>query len=369
MIRKFYLSLLLLIIFSSINLAQLYHDSWNFGFGLAYPGYLNTNLSPNKNGIGLYSSLQKNFSEHVGLRFLADYNHIEGDYNNIRQKTNLVSGNFDLMYYLVPCEPLSPYFQFGVGGIYFHLSKQLNPGLTKKSFFDFQFNIGFGAEYSIMEDWKLNTEFGYITVSNSNLDGIPSDANDTYIHLSVGLLYFFEKGEPSKICELCSGVTVNCEKIDYDRIENMIKKYQAKHSEPVDYNRIETIVKKYQSKVTLPNDRWVLIGVNFNFNSAKLKPESFPTLDDAVRILTSKPELKIEIQGYTDNIGIEVKNQRLSLERAVTVMNYLIAKGIAADRLTAVGFGSKNPVADNNTESGRLLNRRIEFKVIEDKVD
>ena len=75
------------------------------------------------------------------------------------------------------------------------------------------------------------------------------------------------------------------------------------------------------------------------------------------------PTLEVEIQGYTDNIGTEEFNQELSLKRANTVLNYLVAKGISAKRLTATGYGGNNPVADNSKESGRSLNRRIEFKI------
>jgi OOP family OmpA-OmpF porin len=76
------------------------------------------------------------------------------------------------------------------------------------------------------------------------------------------------------------------------------------------------------------------------------------------------PDVKVEIQGHTDNIGSDNYNQKLSSLRAETVKNFLIAKGVAANRLTTVGFGKTKMIMDNKTEQGRGLNRRIELKII-----
>ncbi|MGE5412461.1 MAG: OmpA family protein, partial [Clostridiales bacterium] len=136
----------------------------------------------------------------------------------------------------------------------------------------------------------------------------------------------------------------------------------------VDYDKIDSIVKKYQpatlTAANLPAENWVLMGVTFDPNSSKFKTEAYPILYHAAQTLLQNQDLKVEIQGYTDNTGPDMFNLNLSLQRANTVKDYLVSHGIAAERLSAVGFGSKNPVADNQTASGRILNRRIEFKVI-----
>ena len=75
--------------------------------------------------------------------------------------------------------------------------------------------------------------------------------------------------------------------------------------------------------------------------------------------------LKIEIDGYTDNTGGDDYNLKLSEQRAKAVFDFLVGKGIPKNRLSYKGFGKNNPVADNATEEGRKLNRRIEFKVID----
>jgi outer membrane protein OmpA-like peptidoglycan-associated protein len=83
-----------------------------------------------------------------------------------------------------------------------------------------------------------------------------------------------------------------------------------------------------------------------------------------VRLLNVNPEIKhLAIEGHTDNRGSDELNEKLSNDRAHSVMKYLIDKGIDAGRLSAAGFGPKRPIADNNTADGRQKNRRVEFHI------
>lgn len=108
----------------------------------------------------------------------------------------------------------------------------------------------------------------------------------------------------------------------------------------------------------------VLKNIFFDYDKATLRPESFSELNRVVAILNKQPKLKIEISGHTDNKGALEYNKQLSKARAKTVVDYLIDKGIAADRLTYEGYAFEKPIATNDTDEGRQLNRRVEFKVI-----
>ena len=101
----------------------------------------------------------------------------------------------------------------------------------------------------------------------------------------------------------------------------------------------------------------------FTPNSADLLSRSFQSLDTVVAILQSNPELKLSVNGYTDNTGNPSLNQRISEKRAAAVKNYLVSKGIAENRLSARGYGQENPIADNNTIAGRAKNRRVELSL------
>ncbi|MAT40033.1 MAG: hypothetical protein CL946_10565 [Ectothiorhodospiraceae bacterium] len=104
--------------------------------------------------------------------------------------------------------------------------------------------------------------------------------------------------------------------------------------------------------------------VYFDFDKANLKPESYVDLDVAAAWLKSNPNLKIELAGHTDNVGSKDYNKRLSQERADATREYLVRKGINPARVRSVGYGMEQPIASNETEEGRALNRRVEMKVI-----
>ena len=105
----------------------------------------------------------------------------------------------------------------------------------------------------------------------------------------------------------------------------------------------------------------VLEGILFNTGSAEILPASEEILQKAYNTLRFNPEVTVEIHGYTDNRGSQNLNKRLSKDRAESVRQWLINKGIDASRIGAKGFGPANPVAPNTTEEGRQQNRRIEF--------
>lgn len=108
----------------------------------------------------------------------------------------------------------------------------------------------------------------------------------------------------------------------------------------------------------------VLRNIFFEFGSATLKPESYPELERLAALLRNSPDLRIQINGHTDNVGDPAANLRLSESRALAVKDYLIGKGIAPERLLHKGYGMQRPIADNSAPEGRARNRRTEFEVI-----
>ncbi|MGA7875130.1 MAG: OmpA family protein [Desulfoferrobacter sp.] len=115
----------------------------------------------------------------------------------------------------------------------------------------------------------------------------------------------------------------------------------------------------------------VLRGIHFDFDKSNIKSEWVPVLDEAASILKDNPNINIVIEGYTDSIGTEAYNQALSERRARSVYNFFRKSGIAASRMSAVGYGESNPIAPNtnpdgtDNPEGRALNRRVELKVVQ----
>ncbi|MBI3511872.1 MAG: OmpA family protein [Bacteroidetes bacterium] len=106
-----------------------------------------------------------------------------------------------------------------------------------------------------------------------------------------------------------------------------------------------------------------IIGQNIYFENDKavLLPESYPLLDQIIAAMKDQPQLKVEIDGFTDANGTPEHNMMLSADRANTVAGYFFSHGIDKNRMTAKGFGSTRPVADEGTDEGRSKNRRVEF--------
>ncbi|NPA87218.1 OmpA family protein [Caminibacter pacificus] len=105
--------------------------------------------------------------------------------------------------------------------------------------------------------------------------------------------------------------------------------------------------------------------INFDFNKAYVKKIYYPEIKKVAEILKANPKLKIEVAGYTDNIGSAEYNQKLSYKRALAVRNLLVLKyGIDANRIVVKGYGEKYPLVPNTTATNRALNRRVEIVAI-----
>lgn len=108
------------------------------------------------------------------------------------------------------------------------------------------------------------------------------------------------------------------------------------------------------------DSRIVFRDITFDLNSATIKPDSYPTLQRLLFLIQSSTESKFLIEGHTDSTGDDATNQQLSVDRAEAVKAWLVSNGIAGDRLETIGFGESKPVASNDSEDGRLQNRRVE---------
>ena len=380
------LSVSIILLLMSNSFAQdryVASDAWAFGFGFTYPMYVGINgASLNTSEFyGGHILIQRNWSEHVGSRIKASYNHVAAQYygnyiaNNGEYVTNnMIAGDLDLIYYFNPCEPWSLFLVTGIGVNYNKPEGEgVDAALEGESNTAAQFNLGAGIEIRIGDDWRIRGEGTYHTMGNSKIDGrdtrdgsqdgffggsfFGGNSNDSWIHADLGLLYYFSKGEPSKYCQIYSGLG----EVDYDKIEDIVRRYQTMPTE-VDYDRICEIVKKCMGPAKT-EDKWVLVGVNFDFNKATLRPESYPILDNAASILLTHPEVNVEIQGHTDQIGSEKYNNQLSQERAEAVKKYLVAKGVDASRLTTTGKGKGDLLFKESDPVSRYYNRRVEFHV------
>ncbi len=115
-----------------------------------------------------------------------------------------------------------------------------------------------------------------------------------------------------------------------------------------------------------PPTSYTLENVFFDTGKSTLRPKSYATLNNLVELMKAKPNLIIEISGHTDSIGSAESNLRLSSDRAKSVKNYIVNKGVSEKRIQTKGYGDTQPIAPNHTEEGRQQNRRTMVKIISD---
>lgn len=128
----------------------------------------------------------------------------------------------------------------------------------------------------------------------------------------------------------------------------------------------DTILKKPVEPVIITEKPYIIPNLNFDTDSWDIKPEAYPTLDSLVQTIINLKGYKIEISGHTDDVGGDARNLHLSQNRAKSVTEYLIGKGINKNSITYKGYGETMPLNPAQTEQARAQNRRVEIKLIKE---
>lgn len=130
----------------------------------------------------------------------------------------------------------------------------------------------------------------------------------------------------------------------------------------MDYVKLEDLDNVKDTK-ELANKKVILKNVNFEYAKATLTPQSKENLGEVLDFMKKATNVKLFVSGHTDNVGVRANNIKLSKERARSVVDYLVSQGIERTRLSYDGFGPDKPIDDNDVESGRANNRRVEFEI------
>jgi len=123
----------------------------------------------------------------------------------------------------------------------------------------------------------------------------------------------------------------------------------------------QSVVTADDMTAALNRDGRISLHINFDTGRSTIKPDSQPIIDQIVAVMKSTPGLQLSVEGNTDNVGTAQSNKALSLARAQAVVAAVSGAGVAASRMSAVGHGQDDPVADNGTDSGRAQNRRVDL--------
>jgi len=226
------------------------------------------------------------------------------------------------------------------------------------------------------------SKFGGLDIYSFNINEENKPNQVTYVH---GTVYDIETGKrlssQIKLIDIqkneeiartnsdeINGEFLICIPAGKEYAFNVSKKGYLFYSENFSIKITSDSLKTYFFKIPLSpikkGKKAVLKNIFFEYDSYKLQKRSYAELDKLFNFLKENPNIKIELSGHTDNTGTEAYNNKLSLQRAKSVYDYLISKGADKTRLTYKGYGSKSPVDTNDTEEGRQNNRRTEFKII-----
>ncbi|MBN2299155.1 MAG: OmpA family protein [Deltaproteobacteria bacterium] len=348
-------------------------------------------------GIGL----GYNINENLGIEAMFNTMDTEDD---LRFDASALVYHIDGLYHFTPEKKLVPYLAAGIGAISIDYDSFLHSNDT-----DILMNYGAGLKYFVGESVALRADVRHIVSfgkTNHNLrytlgllfpfgggaqraegrehavlsetdsdgDGVP-DKNDkcpdTPKNVSVdrsgcpldsdgdGVPDYLDKcpATPAGAAVSKSGCPKDS---DGDGVLDYLDKCpDTPAGTPVDKNGCAS-AESMGAEVT-ERGTYVFRNIQFDVGKATIKTDSYPVLDNVARFLEDKPDMNIEIQGHTDSTGPVNVNNALSESRARAVLDYLVSKGIAPERLTSKGYGSSMPVADNDTREGRTLNRRVEF--------
>lgn len=345
--------------------AQLAENSWSLGFGFSYPKLTGTNTGMLNSNYGGYLMFQRNFIEQAGIRLMANYSHLEGTYNTGAETTVTKSfyGSLDLVYYFIPCTSFSPYIDAGLGFDTFSLDNPEDPDF-KGPLLELIFNVGFGFEARLSDNWKLNSELAVHSVANSGFDGRYGSAGfgiigantDVFTTFNIGLQYYFSKGAPSKLCNLYDGIGTIPDSIVYARIDSIIVKRLPKEI-------IKEVVVPVPSEnvgAAFTGKEWILVTVEFDFSSSRLKQDAYPGLYYTSQVLENNPNMKILIRGYSDERTSDKSNMDLFQKRADAIKGYLLSLGVDIKRIKEFKFGANDTknasVRDKNRIEIRILN-------------
>jgi len=359
MVRK--CLIIFFVTFNVVVYSQAFENKWGLSIGGVYPRFFSVTGTgySGDNNYGAYFSIERYFNEHVSLRALFNFVHMESIYSPIgggKQKSHTVNQfalNADVLYKFLPCDLVSPYFILGMGATSFTNKNSFNPDVDD-TFGGYQLNLGAGIEWGFSENLALKTEAVYRTASNNRLDGnerlnenfkgLFGGNADTYATIELGLTWYFSKGDLSNICDKCPEGYREVLVRDTVVLEKIVER------------RLVDTVTVFQKDLQI-------FGVNFAFDKYELNPESYAILDRTISVLKENPDIYIIISGHTDDRGSNEYNRKLSENRVNTVYNYLISNGINSNRITKTWHGEEIPIRDNSTIINRAFNRRVEIKI------
>jgi outer membrane protein OmpA-like peptidoglycan-associated protein len=363
--KNFVLTLLLIGYYTSSLIAQTAQHPWGVGLSInpkEYYGTLGSSAFQFKN-LNLSPGIQvsRYLDNYVDLSLHANFGRMIFEPENKETfpgfNTKLTDIGLDMIFklnngeYIKEDALIQPYGIISIGTCLYKSGTFDNPDsiISKGAFLNLGGGLGFRIRLTEMLHLGYNMTFN--ANFNENYDYQQgAKSYDGFLKHSLALTYSFGRGNM---------VEDKTRDTDGDGVPDYMDKCAMtypglrvdKHGCPRELTVEERELKMISDKVF------------FEFDSATLKEESKADLDKLVQYLNDRKWIQLSIEGHTDVKGDGVYNQILSERRAVAVKDYLVSKGIDGSKISTIGYGQKLPIASNDTEEGRALNRRVEFRL------
>lgn len=235
------------------------------------------------------------------------------------------------------------------GGMAFYSESRDKQSVIDTEGADLVFKYGARLQFRLTRRLALQYQLTSNFTSEDKRDLVVRGGNDHYLKHSVGLVISLGRGRDPVI------------------IPEQLPLPEQPAGQPPAYQPIEVHVPPADRRpVVAPGDAFegVLENVLFETGRFAILPEHHPMLEEVLTVLGDNPSYMLEIHGHTDDVGLPADNMILSNNRAASVKAFLVSRGVDQDRLVTKAFSEHNPVADNQTEEGRRLNRRVEFHIV-----
>lgn len=381
--NKIYLLFAVLIMAVLVNTGYAQVKAGSVHVSPTIGGYMFEGNEDLKNSFSLGLRAGYNFNKYLGVEGFAHYVPTEMIGNSGSEKVKFVGYGMEGLFHLLPDSVFVPFLAVGVGGVHYSgATEDTTEGKYNKIALDY----GAGVKYFLAENVALRADVRHV---------VPFDARHNNLLYTVGLTFAFggaakaaapapapvvvdsdNDGVPDdrdKCPGTPAGVAVDKDGCPLDSDKDGVPDYLDKcpgtpAGVKVDKDGcpppVVTEVKKEAAvKPVIIEKGKVTLNVQFDTNKATIKTGFYSDIDALGQVMKQYPDINVEINGHTDNVGSEALNNRLSQARADAVVKYLVDKhSIDASRLTAKGFGFSQPVASNETAAGRAQNRRVEAK-------
>ncbi len=295
------------------------------------------------------------FTKHLGAELVFD--HVATKYTGATNKINTDVFNYRLegLYHFMPESNFVPFIAVGAGG----QSVNYESGPQNKS--RLAADYGYGIKYFVTDWFAFRVDIRHVLAFDSVYNNM---------EIAAGLSILFGGTKPAPAAVVKEPEPEPATMVKEPEAAPVVAVVEERKKEPEAAPVVEDAEQKKEAEAVAAVAKEIIekgratINVKFDFDKAEIKPAFHQEIKKFAGVLNKYPELKIVIEGHTDNIGGKKYNQKLSMKRAESVKNYLIKKfGINDSRLKAKGYGESKPIADNKTAAGRHKNRRVEAVV------